>query len=445
MSASVRKRKILIITAIFPPFAGASIQRIIKLTKYLPDFDWQPIILTVKAKNYWLFDSELENSIDPALPVHRARSLEIPRPDKLRAKTSKITHDPKPEKEHKGFDMRGKIISVLGKFLRNYVLIPDHRIGWIPFAYSLGKKLCAQHEIDLIYSLGPPFSSHLVGLLLKKTTGLPWVTDFMDPWIDNPYYKPAKIKRILEEKLEVAVINSADKTIWCTERFYTRMKKKYNKKANRFAYLPIGFDPEDFGKNSLPKKDSKELTIVYTGTFYGHRSPATFLRALDMLLKQKPELRTHIRVKIAGAFKPGLPHPLNGLDLDGVVEILGFIPYRESLALMKQADVLLLIVGALDEIFVPGKLYEYLGSGNYILAIAPEGEAAEIVRASGVGEVIDLNDIEGISGAIQRLYQMCKEDNLHFEPNASFIAEYHSKFLVEKTANLFNALARRLE
>lgn len=440
MNTSIREKKILMVTAIFPPFAGASVQRIIKLTKYLPEFGWQPIILTVKAKNYWLFDPESESSIDPAISVYRARSLDIPRPDKIRAKTVSITHDPKPATEQNGFALRGKVISGIGRFLRNYVLIPDHRIGWVPFAYNLGKKICAQHEIDLIYSLGPPFSSHIVGLLLKRATGLPWVADFMDPWIDNPYYKPARIKRTLEEKLEAAVINSADKTIWCTERFHARMKKKYDKKANRFEYLPMGFDPEDFRKVSSSRKDSKELTIAYTGTFYGHRSPATFLKALDMLLKQKPELRTQIKVKLAGAFKLGLSHPLHGFDLDDVVEILGFISYQESLSLMKQADVLLLIVGELDEIFVPGKLYEYLGSGNYILAIAPEGEAAEIVRASGMGEVIDLNDIEGISRTIQRLYQMRKEGDLHFDSNTSLVAEYHSKSITEKMGNLFNVL-----
>ena len=41
-------KKVLIITYYWPPAGGAGVQRVLKFAKYLPQFGWQPIILTVE-------------------------------------------------------------------------------------------------------------------------------------------------------------------------------------------------------------------------------------------------------------------------------------------------------------------------------------------------------------------------------------------------------------
>ncbi|MDE2997081.1 MAG: glycosyl transferase family 1, partial [Bacteroidota bacterium] len=40
-------RRVLFVTYYFPPSGGSGVQRGLKMVKYLSDFGWEPIVLTV--------------------------------------------------------------------------------------------------------------------------------------------------------------------------------------------------------------------------------------------------------------------------------------------------------------------------------------------------------------------------------------------------------------
>ena len=42
------KQKILCICRIFPPEGGSAVQRPVKFVKYLPQFNWQPFVVTCR-------------------------------------------------------------------------------------------------------------------------------------------------------------------------------------------------------------------------------------------------------------------------------------------------------------------------------------------------------------------------------------------------------------
>ena len=78
-------------------------------------------------------------------------------------------------------------------------MIPDTRVGWVPFAIYKGLRLHKSKKFDVILTNSPPHSTHFVGLALSKITGLPWVTDFKDGWIVDPFRKK---RGFLREMLE---------------------------------------------------------------------------------------------------------------------------------------------------------------------------------------------------------------------------------------------------
>ncbi|HCA81767.1 MAG TPA: glycosyl transferase, partial [Bacteroidetes bacterium] len=41
-------KKVLIVSYYFPPSGGPGVQRVLKFVKYLPEFGWQPHVLTVQ-------------------------------------------------------------------------------------------------------------------------------------------------------------------------------------------------------------------------------------------------------------------------------------------------------------------------------------------------------------------------------------------------------------
>jgi len=53
-------KKVLIITYYWPPAGGPGVQRVLKFAKYLPEFGWQPVILTAKNGDYLAINKTLE-------------------------------------------------------------------------------------------------------------------------------------------------------------------------------------------------------------------------------------------------------------------------------------------------------------------------------------------------------------------------------------------------
>jgi glycosyltransferase involved in cell wall biosynthesis len=84
----------------------------------------------------------------------------------------------------------------------------------------------------------------------------------------------------------------------------------------------------------------------------------------------------------------------------------GYLPHAESVALLRSADLLFLPMHALPRgeraRIVPGKTYEYLAARRPILAAVPEGDARDLVLASGLGDVCEPNDVDAMVEILRR-------------------------------------------
>ena len=60
-------KKVLIITYYWPPGSGPGVQRFLKFSKYLREFAWEPVILTVDNGSYPSIDQSLEEDIPNGL------------------------------------------------------------------------------------------------------------------------------------------------------------------------------------------------------------------------------------------------------------------------------------------------------------------------------------------------------------------------------------------
>lgn len=426
-------RKVLIITDLFPPAGGASVQFVIKLIKYLIYFGWQPIVLTISAKDYWIIDESLKGEINFSdIKIIRAFFPQLPRIDQIR-----VNSDNKKNYKRKGKFLY-RIFNYLYRIISN-LFIPDKRMFWIPFAYSKIKKILRKEKIDIIFTVSPSYSTALIGLLLKKEFKLPLISYFLDPWVDNPYSADANFKKFINSKLENLVIRYVNRAIFCTRSFNNYMSSKYPIYKEKFMYIPIGFDPKDFEISAINNKpDNSYLIITYTGTFYGHRNPYVFFKALALLLKKHPNLRNKIKIKFIGTSKFDITKWIEEFNLKDVIEILGYVPWKTAIKFLKDSDMFLLIVGDYDEIFVPGKLYEYLGAGKFILGIGPDGEAKEILEKSGIGVFFSNNQIEEISNFIYELYLLKTRGEIPINPKLSYISQFYSQNCIKKLTNIFS-------
>ena len=62
-------KKVLIITYYWPPYSGSGVQRWLKFSKYLPEFDYEPHIYTPENPHFNVRDEKLEKDIHPAVKI----------------------------------------------------------------------------------------------------------------------------------------------------------------------------------------------------------------------------------------------------------------------------------------------------------------------------------------------------------------------------------------
>jgi len=333
-----------------------------------------------------------------------------------------------------------------------WLQLPDLAVGWLPWAVSEACRAARRHGCRVIYSSAPPWTAHLVALLTKRLTGLPWVADFRDPWRANPFRAiPFPSIDRADAWLERRVVLGADRVICNSEAVRDDFRGRFpvrDDRLDRFATIPNGFDPEDFA-DLVPRRSAgpDRLVLTHAGVFYGRRSPEPIFRALR-LLRDRGAGGRELLLQLVG------PPEFEGrclreiADSHGVgdlVELTGRVDHRPALELMKGSDIQVLVGfnGPGSELQVPAKLFEYMGVGRSVLALAPgRGAMREILAQSRIdSEVCDPDDPEAIAGAIARLAERPGGGRSEPAENPS-LAQFHRRDQVRRIADLLDASDR---
>jgi glycosyltransferase involved in cell wall biosynthesis len=412
-------KRLLLVTYYFPPLAGSGVFRPLRFAKYLPTRGWQVTVLTVSERTRVLRDAGLLRDVAPDLRVERTASLEprLPMLALNRVGLARITG-----------------------LLHRWWMIPDDQRGWVPFAVRRASEVLAEVPHDAVLTTSAPYSTHLIGRRIKKKTGLPWLADFRDEWTTNPYLAPAYPTgwhRRLNLRLERAVLREADGVISVSAPWLAAHRGLVpDEDPGKFHVLTNGFD----GEHHPPRPpDFDRFRIVYAGTFYGHRSPATFIEGLRRALERGlPPEETEVHLVGHGG-DPGLARGLP----DGMVRVRGHRPYFETLELLSQAAVLLIVVpkqgGAGNH---TGKLFPYLASGRPILLQAPEPNvAAALVRETRSGAVVPPDDADLTAAALLRLHAAWRSRDPLPDQDVEAIGAFEGSRQAGELAALLDGLA----
>ena len=365
---NLAQKKILILSYYWPPAGGSGVQRWMYFAKYLKQLGYEPIIITVDEKkaSYPVIDSSLIKE------TNDIRVIKTSTREPLRWYSILISGDRKkgiPQGEVKKRNLFEKLLA----FIRGNYFIPDARKGWIPFAVKEAKKILKAERIEKLITTGPPHSTHLVGLKLKKQFHLNWWADFRDPWTDifynTSFFRSAKtISK--DQALEKEVLQKADGIITTLAgKFHEQLKGKAPKQ--NFSVIPNGYDSE-LMKNIKVKAKKVDFHIVYTGLLTQNQDYETLLKVIDKCSKT---LKIHF--SLAGNIQIDIIRKITDVLPNAIVEYLGYITHYNAIALMKSADLLLNFVfkGA-EHQMISGKLLEYIATEVPILSIGnPKSEA----------------------------------------------------------------------
>jgi len=389
---------VLIITYYWPPSGGAGVQRWLKFSKYLPEFGWEPFILTVDPEfaAYPVTDFSLKADLPESLRVYSTPATNYFSIYKKNA--SRIPSA--------GFantidnSLKGKLL----RFIRGNFFLPDPRKGWNKYAFKKACELIETEGIRNIITTSPPHSTQLIGLKIKKKyPALNWIADLRDPWTDIYYYKqfyPTFISKYIDLKFEESVLKKADKIMTVGASLKNLFSLKVKGIENKTEVITNGYDEDDF--SGIIATTPSMFTITYVGTLSDIYPVDGFLNALRTFKEKGNE----IMLRFIGTVSQNQKDLIQSKSADSILEFIPYVEHPAAIRFMLKTTVLLLIIPdhQSNKSIITGKLFEYIASEKPIICLGPvDGDAARIIENTGHGRTFFYSDSEGISDYLSSL------------------------------------------
>lgn len=422
-------RTILIIAHEYPPIYSAGAERIRNFARYLPEFGYQPVILT--TGRYGGLASDATENVYRAADLAQC-ALGFLRRKRIPAATQATQ-----------FRVATIASESLAGRVRDAIMIPDTKLGWLLPAVALGNRLIAAQQPALIFSSSPPETAHLIAHRLQRAAGIPWVADLRDGWLyepPNPTIRRPRLRRWLEGRLERGMALGASAIVTATAPIAEDLQRRYHLDPQRVAIIHNGYERSEFIGLARQRQPDGLFRLTYTGSLSSSRqgtSPAPFFAAVAEIVRMNPAtpLRVHVIGDIADAEK-------KAAEAAGLADYVTFLPAvsrREAHQHQLDADALLLITAPGQRSVATLKLFDYIGAGVPILALAQDNAAAEIVTSYGLGVTAPPDDPQAIATALRDLMSR-QQAGAAWPGFAAAQARFERRSLTGELAALFDRL-----
>jgi glycosyltransferase involved in cell wall biosynthesis len=427
-------KRVLIITYYWPPSGGSGVQRWLKMSKYLPENGWQPVIYTTENAEYPIIDHSLEHDVAPEAEVIRKPIFE---PYTFYKKFLGIKQEESIKVGFASNSKKTKWKERLSVWIRGNLFIPDARCFWIQPSVKYLKEYLKEHPVDAIISTGPPHSMHLIAMKLKESLGIPWIADFRDPWTEIDFYDELHLSKWADKKhhrLEREVLTKADKVVTVSWDWAKGLGRIGNRNVR---VIQNGYDWQP--KSPLERAPlSEEFTLTHIGVIGPARNAPTLWQALQEVKTQDEGFSKALRINLIGQVDQSVTQSLESCGLLENTEIIAHVPHDEVQQVQESAQVLLLLVNNATNAkgILTGKLYEYLASGRPILCIGPEdGDAARVLKETQAGITVGFENKEKMKEVVKDLYQRYLNGGLLSNVSEE-IEKYSRKALAKEYAKL---------
>jgi glycosyltransferase involved in cell wall biosynthesis len=403
----------------FPPAAGSSgIQRTLRFARHLPQFGWEPVILTASPRAYERTSSDQVEDV-AGIPIERAFALDSAR--------------------H---------LSVMGRYAA-FTARPDRWISWWLGALPKGLAMIRRYRPDALWSTYPIATAHKIGHDLACLSRLPWIADFRDPMAQDGYPTDRKTWNSFK-RIEAAAMDRARSSVFVTPGAARMYRERYAQvPQERIAVIENGYDEDSFeGIDALAASKGPlrpgAITLLHSGIVYpSERDPNGLFRAVRMMLDKGDVRRGEFLLRLrACAHESMLQRLIDRHGVGDLVELQPPIPYREALLEMARAEALLVLQASNCNDQVPAKLYEYMRCRRPLIGLTdPQGDTASVLRRVGVNDIARLDSAEDIAALLRRVLRSLKDASTPL-PNADFARRASRQ---QRTAELATLLDRVID
>lgn len=426
-------KRVLLVSYHFPPDPCVASMRLRALARYLPEHDWDPLILTAtrpdarpehdegRRVERALHPGETSELIKRRLGLDQGRSFQeqLGVPQGLR-------------------EGRRSLSKRLFYVAKSALVYPDDMRPWSRHAQARGLELLRSERFDAILSSAPPASVSLVGHALHAASGLPWVADLRDLWTDNHLYPFNRVRRRVERRLERKTLATARTLVTVSEPWAERLRALHRVPV---CAIENGFDPRDVLEAPPPLDDV--FSITYAGTLYDGQDPRPLLRVVGDLCRRRVLDPARVRLDFWGTIPAYLPGLAAQQGLAAQVRSHGFVPREQVLARQRSAQLLLLLAwqGRSRRGHHTAKVYEYLAARRPILASGPGGDVIQgLLAETGAGTYCAGEDaLREALVAAWRDYEA--RGQVGYQLDAAAVERYTHPRLAQRFAALLDACA----
>lgn len=397
-------KKVLIINYYWPPSGGPAVQRWLSIANYLLGEGLDCSVLTVDEDQaaYPVVDPQLSERVDSRIDVHRTGTSELfwlyrQYVGKGKLPASGLVDESDPNWKQK-----------IARFIRGNIFLPDPRRGWNRQALTRARQIIREQKTDVVITAGPPHSTHLIGLALKKTESVHWIADFHDYWTDAFYLKKfyrTYLAQWIDRSYEREVLKRADLILCHCQGARDLLASKISSRDIKFKIRvhTMGYDEALFPE--VAPAPQPVFAVAYVGSMPDYYDPKTFLEALR-LIKESGKAAAPVVFRFVGLLSPKIREMIYQYGLEDWLEEVGYVSHLEAIDYLYQSSVLFLINPHLgdEKRIVPGKLYEYLAARKPILYLGPaESENARIIAECEAGQTFERQDVTGLAAWLSEL------------------------------------------
>ncbi|MBX2894664.1 MAG: glycosyl transferase [Cyclobacteriaceae bacterium] len=422
-------KRVLIITYYWPPSGGSGVQRWLKFVKYLTQKGWEPYVFTPENPHVAIWDTSLLKDVPSQVEVIH---FPIWEPYKIFNQLTSIFSGKKMQQVD--FVATGKktLLQKFGMWVRGNFFIPDARRFWIKPSVEYLIDFVQRNNIDRIITTGPPHSMHLIGRGLKrKNAAIKWVADFRDPWSEWDLLDTLQLStwaRNRHKQMERSVLQEADLVLTVTPYYLKQFQQLGGKNVH---LITNGFDEDDF--KLIQHHRTSKFTIRHIGGVDELRDPRPAMLAIKELCLKHADFNSALNIEFVGSVNAVFKSFVEDDNvLAACVTFINQLPHNELLKLYGSTDVLLLVLAHAAHAAgnIPGKLFEYLASGNEIIGVgASDGDSALIIKNAGAGNVHEPNDQLGLETALMKSFTNWKSGT---KPDSKTLTNYSRRVLTDK-------------
>lgn len=449
-------KKILFIAQNFPPAGGSDVQRGLKFVKYLPQFGYQPVVLTLPAEDVHEHEDRSLLEESAGIEIHR---IGLPKHWIDRVWPRKLHY-----------------------LLQHLFLLPDPWILWRSPIVSFVQERFAPGEIDLVFITCPPSSFTFLTEPLQSYLSCPVVLEYRLPASQarRIYQYPSQWhERFIDRSIQKAV-RTAGAVVVPTPGLIRMFKAWQPGCVSKLHLVWEGYDEADFtgleALDSVIRKGSDPaiLHVGYAGVMHSPekktpsrlkrlwmalagqgRKPSldlsgysvkALLQGVQALCKDDPKRVERIRIHLCGTIAPGNFELAERLGLSRCIEHYGYLPHRQALKLLSEVDLLFSPMvegfGHEENFIIPGKIFEYLRLGKPMLTLTPRGTLDDFLVQNRVGWVGRPDEPERTAVMLREIQDLQGRGALKAPADPDWVQPYQRREATRVLAGIFDQVLR---